>query len=375
MNTRIKTNYRWLHTILIGVLSLTFIFTSCEPTEEEMSIDLTGVVTNSTDQPVRQATVILIKDGETITSTTTNDDGSYLLSNISTGTYDLQIIGERYLPFSKTIEVRGSMNRTDLLLGSATINGQIINSQTGEGLPEAEVSFSSGSDTTRTMADLVIETDEDGNYLIENAPTGVFIVVVRQPGFYPTIVEGVEVDEGENTLPPTTTVEEVPEGSLRIVLTWGENPNDLDSHLTGPQTDGSRFHCYYRNQTPNEQVNLDVDDVTSYGPETITISTLVAGTYRYSVHNYSERYLNSAAIGIAASPAKVDVYNSTGLIASLIAPAATSGDTWRVFELEVSSSEVRLVETNFYELVDDVSDTSNFRIEFGEKVLMDIASF
>jgi len=375
MNTRIKTNYRWLPTILTGMLSLAIIFSGCEPIPDDMGIDLEGTVVNSTDQPVRQATIMLVKDGETIVSTTTNDSGGYLLSDISTGTYDLQIIGDGYLSFSETIEINGSISRTDVLLGNASISGQIINSQTGEGLPEAEVSFANGTDTTRTMADLVVETDDNGNYLIENAPTGVFIVVVRQPGFYPTVVQGVEVDEGTNSLPPTTTVEEVPEGALRIVLTWGESPNDLDSHLTGPQTDGVRFHCYYANQAPNTQVNLDVDDVTSYGPETITISTLLAGTYRYSVHNYSDRYFGSGATGIASSPAKVEVYSTNGLIASFIAPPATSGDTWRVFELEISSGEVRLVETNFYELIDDVNNTNNFRTEPGVKAPMTILSF
>ncbi|MGD1894970.1 MAG: hypothetical protein ACFB15_30785 [Cyclobacteriaceae bacterium] len=225
------------------------------------------------------------------------------------------------------------------------------------------------------MTDLVVEADEDGNYTIENAPTGVFIIVVRQPGFYPTVVEGVEVGAGENALPPTTTVEEVPEGSLRIVLTWGENPSDLDSHLTGPQADGNRLHCYYANQAPNVQVNLDVDDVTSYGPETITISSLVAGTYRYSVHNYSDRYFSSGAAGIVTSPAKVEVYSTAGLIASFVAPPANSGDTWRVFELEVNSSEIRLVETDFYELIDDVHNTNNFRMEPGVKAPMNSSSF
>lgn len=367
MNPCIKTNYRWPRAILIGIFGLTIVLSGCESVPEDISNDLNGNVINSTNQPVRQATVTLVRDGVTITATTTDDDGTYLLSGASDGTYELQIAREGYLPFSETINVAGSANRTDMLLGNATITGQIINSQTGEGLSEAKVSFAAGTDTTRTMADLVVETDDSGVYLIDNAPTGVFVVVVRRSGFYTTVVESLEVDEGANALPPVTTVEEVPEGSLRIVLTWGESPLNLDSHLTGPQSGGNRFHCYYENQTPNEQVNLDVDDVTSYGPETITISTLVAGTYRYSVNNYSNRYSSNGAIGIASSPAKVEVYSTEGLIASFVAPSATSGDTWRTFELEVNAGGVRIVETNSYELIDDESDTNNFRSESGAK--------
>ena len=35
--------------------------------------------------------------------------------------------------------------------------------------------------------------------------------------------------------------------------------------------------------------NLDVDDISSYGPETITILENIYGTYTYAVHNYSNR--------------------------------------------------------------------------------------
>jgi hypothetical protein len=87
---------------------------------------------------------------------------------------------------------------------------------------------------------------------------------------------------------------------VRITLNWGENPRDLDSHLTGPTSasngDASdttnRFHVYYSN-TVADVAALDVDDTSSYGPETITISppsgalTLRPGLYRYSVHHYT----------------------------------------------------------------------------------------
>lgn len=51
-----------------------------------------------------------------------------------------------------------------------------------------------------------------------------------------------------------------------IVLTWGENPRDLDSHITYTD-DSSSYHIYYNNKIDSTTgTNLDIDDVTSYGP-------------------------------------------------------------------------------------------------------------
>jgi len=70
---------------------------------------------------------------------------------------------------------------------------------------------------------------------------------------------------------------------IRIVLNWGEKPEDLDSHLVYPNN-----HVYFSNQQ-GEQANLDVDDTTSYGPETITIQRKNNGQrYVYAVHNFSD---------------------------------------------------------------------------------------
>ena len=67
---------------------------------------------------------------------------------------------------------------------------------------------------------------------------------------------------------------------LRLTLTWGENPRDLDSHLWTPSIEGSPYHVYFgskgsENSRPYAQ--LDVDDVSSYGPENITIKRLFNG--------------------------------------------------------------------------------------------------
>jgi hypothetical protein len=128
-------------------------------------------------------------------------------------------------------------------------------------------------------------------------------------------------------------------GEYRVVLSWGLTPSDLDSHLTGPDGSGGRFHVYYANLSFAGH-NLDLDDVSSFGPETITIAPDgVNGVYRYSVFNYSDQD-PTGSVGIAQSPTTVRVYNSNGLLRTFIAPGATPGNTWRVFEMTVSGSSV-----------------------------------
>lgn len=133
-------------------------------------------------------------------------------------------------------------------------------------------------------------------------------------------------------------------GSAKIKLTWGTDPSDLDSHLTGPTTGtngtvGTRFHVYYSNQgtlTSSPFAELDVDDVTSFGPEVITINRFVTGTYRYSVHHYS------GAGNIFTSPARVELQlNGETRVFTPPNPSPTVigvDSVWVVFELVVSST-------------------------------------
>ncbi len=250
-----------------------------------------------------------------------------------------------------------------------TISGQIINSQTGEGLANATLSFYDAASKSPSLngvqpasassgAVFTVTTDASGYYSSTEAYAGTFNLIITAENFYTQTISGfvVSTDPLENEFEPITVVQELGtgDGVLRIVLTWGLNPYDLDSHLTGPIPGSSnRFHMYYGDSEPiGSNVNLDVDDVSSYGPETTTILSYTNGVYRYSVHNYSNTDI-TGALEIYQSPATVRVFNNDGLIKTYTAPlaTATSGDTWVVFEINVSNGTPTIVDQNTYTYV------------------------
>lgn len=178
------------------------------------------------------------------------------------------------------------------------------------------------------------------------------------------VVLALNPEEGEGALQA---------GEARVVLTWGQNPSDLDSHLTGPNassngslTDTSnRFHIYYSHKTEDVAV-LDVDDTSSYGPETVTItppagsSSLRPGLYRYSVHHYS------GSSDISNSGAVVKLYFGDQVYNTFSPPSGSFGDdcVWTVFELAVDSSgAVTLYTINTY--TDDLSPSAITRTGYG----------
>jgi uncharacterized protein YfaP (DUF2135 family) len=96
-----------------------------------------------------------------------------------------------------------------------------------------------------------------------------------------------------------------------------------------------RFHVYYNAKNFYYMgmlyANLDVDDITSYGPETVTIYEQVQGFYRYSVHDYTNREYAYSAV-LANSNAQVRVYKGSELINTFNVPSNLDGTLWTVFE-------------------------------------------
>ncbi len=338
---------------------------------EPEGFDITGTVTNVSAVGVSSATVTLATGGSTVGSGVTDGSGNFSISSIPSGSYDVSISRTGYTTFSGSLTVTGDTDEDFTIVGEATITGTVINSQTGSGLEGARVAFAEGATTSEADTSspaLITESNSSGTYTINNAPTGSYVCIITLTGFTDRVVENLTFSSGTNELAQSTVVETVGEGEIRVILTWGSSPRDLDTHLTGPASDASRFHMYFRSKTPsNSDVNLDVDDTSSFGPETTTIEELRDGTYRYSVHNYTNRFSSAGAQPIVDSPTVVEVFDSTGSIATYTPPTTgtISGDTWKVFEIQVSGGAYNLVTLNTYSLASSVSDTDSFRS--GEK--------
>ena len=116
------------------------------------------------------------------------------------------------------------------------------------------------------------------------------------------------------------------DGKDRIILTWGIEPVDLDLHLYICDST-STCHIFYSSKICTG-ANLDIDDRTSYGPETITIETYdVSKTYLLYVHDYTNRESSSP---VSISEGIIDLRPSGEDKVSLTYPEGTDKrtDVW-----------------------------------------------
>ncbi len=129
---------------------------------------------------------------------------------------------------------------------------------------------------------------------------------------------------------------------MRFVLTWGELPTDLDSHLKTPEIEGNAYHIYYSSQGSADSppyAILDIDDITSYGPETITIYELYPGEYHYYIYNYS------GSPEITTSGAVVQIFDDNGMLHNLQIPTVGTGLYWDICTVDGSTGAVSIINT------------------------------
>jgi len=131
----------------------------------------------------------------------------------------------------------------------------------------------------------------------------------------------------------------------QFTLTWGEIPYDLDSHLWTPVIGSSSYHVYWVDRgtiATEPYAFLDVDDVTSWGPEHIVIQFESPGTYYYSVHQYSEEG------NIPNSEAKVSLLKPDRTVEEFTPPnVVDSGEGWywHVCSIDGTTGEVTEIGT------------------------------
>lgn len=210
------------------------------------------------------------------------------------------------------------------------LSGVVTDAENGSVITDAEVEFTAddghGSSTMRM-------TNGDGEFSIR-LKAGKYVVKVRKNG-YVNYANTVTLDK-DVKLPIPLTKPLRSETEYRAVLTWGETPRDEDSHLIGTDGTSEPFHVYYAdpsayrgNDGDDDRIAwLDVDDTTSYGPETVTFSVSSSGIYSYYVHNYS------AEAPLNTSGAQVVLYRGNEMIKTYSIPSDWSNqNAWTVFSI------------------------------------------
>lgn len=282
-----------------------------------------------------------------IASATTGADGSYALSVPAASGYRAAFSASDYLPATYYGISASSSGPTSLetvklvpagASGSGVASGMISNAFDGNGVSGLVISLRSGlNNVDGSLTGYSAETGPGGTYSFGAIPGGIYTGQITGTGYLTTYFTIVSVG-GQSILNQNMAITPVLTGNdMRIVLTWGAAPSDLDSHLTGPISGTSRWHVYFSTKrypaTGDPVVAiLDTDDTSAYGPETITLSKTSGGVYRYSVYNYSSGGSSTPSNALADSGAQVRIYQGSSLIRTFNVPNLP-GTLWKVFEV------------------------------------------
>ncbi|MEO7521089.1 MAG: carboxypeptidase regulatory-like domain-containing protein, partial [Gemmatimonas sp.] len=296
-----------------------------------------------TNQAVAGASVTVSVPAGTVRTVTTDAQGNFNTGTLFGGPFSLRVVAAGFASADvRNLVLNGARTLEAIPLarttanGSGSISGTLYNATTDTPILAVGTLELFAGVNSQDGSPIATTNSSQGNYRFSFIPAGTYTVRARANGFSTSTRTVVSVGGGRDAagqhiqLSPTSTI-----GSLRIVLTWGSSPADLDAHLTGPSVNASTFWIYFNSPgscTTAPFACLDVDAIDGRGPETITIAQRMAGRYVYSVHNFSASDSGSiGSLGLAQSNARVDVYGPSGLITSF-APPARAGTLWTVFD-------------------------------------------
>ncbi len=303
--------------------------------------------TDASTQELENATV-KIYSGANLTTplSTVKTDGSGKFSfNVSKGNYTLVISADGYRTLTSNQTVgEDEIKYTEHILlmdnnqsGMGSAGGIVSDALNGQGLSDVTIKLRSDwNNTSGEYLDFQAKTNSSGRYTIENVPVGYYTVEASRHGYVTGHINIIVLADAERSDFDFTITPVLNENEIRIVLTWGASPADLDSHLIGRTPSDGTFNVYYYDKVYRydevEMANLDVDDTSSYGPETITILENIYGTYTYAVHNYSNRN-SSDSTALSFSGAVVRVFVGSVQVAEYNVPTDQVGTYWTVFEI------------------------------------------
>ena len=336
---------------------------------------LAGMVAKASDQrtPIEGAAIVAYQEnnGEAINTVLTDAYGNYSM-NLRAGDYTIQISAPGYMTFEYNVTITEDEEKyaeTFLMVdegqegqpGEAA--GRITDAITGDSIEGVIVTLRKGWNQTSGDVVATAETDQSGRYLVQ-ASIGNYTATVEKDGYVTNrkniVVMSESVMDQNVTMNPTG--QEVENANVRVVLTWGDTPRDLDSHLLGPTIDGSDyFHVYFGDKRYEENsikvADLDVDDTSSYGPETTSLyKKNESGNYSFYVHDYTNGG-DVSSVEMSQSGAIVEVYLDGAFYKAYPVPTGQAGVNWHVFDYDAATNTIK----DINRFVDDITYLSQVK--------------
>lgn len=329
---------------------------------------LEGTVVDAADYTtaIQGASIKVSKNDVVVASAESDSSGKFSVA-VPDGALKVDITKDGYVAFTSTETVYEGethpMGLVELMQGSGEggFHGVIRDATNNNPIPDVTLCLYKGWNNTAEPGTYIRKwtTNSNGEFRydtvtlfgnVHGLPIGNYTLTASKDGYsdtsYNIVVYPGTTDENptiNETMSPAMS-----DGDYRVTLTWGATPSDLDSHLVADTDTGSDIHVYFRDMHPYPQyANLDVDDTTSYGPETITITNFDGlSNIRYAVHDYTNRGSTSST-ALSYSGAVVRLFKGNQLLRTFQVPTGYGGTEWDVFELD-SNGRITTINTMTY---------------------------
>jgi uncharacterized protein YfaP (DUF2135 family) len=301
----------------------------------------------------------------------TSSDGRYHIDNISMSNYSMAlsyykegynslIVNHGDFPNLRTVYLMPVASN-----GFGSIGGQVLDATTANILTSYDIKLKSIDTGITIKQQNVIGA---ASYMFNGIPAGEYEIVASFPdgSYYEGSVYARVLAEQSQSAYTINVIPTSSDSVVSIILTWDESPADLDSHLIDTATSGGAVHTWFGGMDVADYANLDVDDTTSYGPETTTIEQIVDGGYTFYVHDYTYRgNPNSYALSNSNATVRVIFVNGNGVVEErkFYVPTGVAGTCWEVFRITsvgVIVPENQIVSEDVLSMSKSINDDNEF---------------
>lgn len=350
-----------------------------------------GVIKEATSgfPPLQDVTVEVrrMNDNTLVTSMQTDSNGEFAFNGIPIGSnyYKIVALKSGYFGATKqniTIPL-GEQTSVGILYllstsaSSGTLSGTVIDANDASKLSNVTVSVYDWQNNLITT----VTTNINGDFTTSTLNPGVYNVKLTRTGYYDLVVDNVVIN-GNRNIGRQAICAYLIEPMVRVIVLWGDKPEDLDLHVVGPTAQTvteedtnynnprNRFHVGYigewqynyneatgtysysnPDRTGTKSTTALVQDVypgnpitgAGYGPEAINLwryggVQYARGVYTYTVRNYSTTDWYEGGINVV-----LRIYDSNGMVREIIMPAGANDPTnttrdWKAVKITIQGN-------------------------------------